>query len=209
MTILRIAAFWKNRTLFCDYMKNLLLHICCAGCLCAPLEELRREGLHVHGYFYNPNIHPLLEFRRRLKAVHIFQESDPIKIDYCEEYGLREYLDEVNYKGDNRCGDCYALRLRTTANYAKENGFDAFCSTLLFSEHQDHENVKKCGYQVSEQVGIPFEYRDYRYLCDCSRKIASKKMLYKQSYCGCIFSEFERYKDTTRYMYEGWKIKKQ
>jgi len=77
-------------------MTNLLLHICCAGCLCAPLDELRSEGLKVHGYFYNPNIHPLLEFRKRLKAVHIFQESDPIGIDYCEEYGLREYLSEVN-----------------------------------------------------------------------------------------------------------------
>jgi len=190
-------------------MENLLLHICCAGCLCAPLEELRKDGFHVHGYFYNPNIHPLLEFRRRLKAVRIFQESDPIKVNYCNEYGLREYLDEVDYKGDNRCGDCYRLRLRVTAMYAKDQGFDAFCSTLLFSEHQDHEEVKRIGDQVSEQVGIPFEYRDYRHLCECSRKIANKKMLYKQSYCGCIFSEFERYKDTTRHVYEGWKVEKQ
>ncbi len=186
---------------------NLLLHICCAGCLCAPLEELRKENIYVHGYFYNPNIHPLLEFRKRLKAVHIFQESDPLIVDYCEEYGLMEYLKNVNYEGDNRCEDCYRLRLRTTACYAREKGFDAFSSTLLFSEHQDHERVKKIGEQVSEQIGIPFEYRDYRYLCECSREIASKKMLYKQSYCGCIFSEYERYKDTTRNLYQGWKLR--
>ena len=188
-------------------MKNLLLHICCASCLCAPLEELRDEGIHVHGYFYNPNIHPLLEFRKRLKAVHIFQESDPIEIDYCEEYGLREYLSAVNYEGDNRCGDCYTLRLKTTALHAKENGFDAFCSTLLFSKQQDHEKIKEIGEQISTQVGIPFEYKDYRHLCDCSHQIAKRKMLYRQSYCGCIFSEHERYKDTTRNLYEGWKLK--
>jgi hypothetical protein len=188
-------------------MVNLLLHICCAGCLCAPLDELRSEGIKVHGYFYNPNIHPLLEFRKRLKAVHIFQESDPIEIDYCEEYGLREYLSEVNYEGDNRCEDCYRLRLRTTAHHAKEKGFDAFCSTLLFSKQQDHDKIREMGEQIAEQIGIPFEYRDYRHLCECSKSIAKKKMLYRQSYCGCIFSEFERYKDTTRNLYEGWKLK--
>ncbi|ODS32325.1 MAG: hypothetical protein SCARUB_02573 [Candidatus Scalindua rubra] len=188
-------------------MVNLLLHICCAGCLCAPLEELRKENFHVYGYFYNPNIHPLLEFRKRLKAVRIFQESDPIDIDYCEEYGLREYLKEVNYEGNSRCEECYRLRLKTTACYAKEKDFDAFCSTLLFSKQQDHEKIKKIGEQISEQIGIPFEYRDYRHLCECSHEIARKKMLYRQSYCGCIFSEYERYKDTTRNLYEGWKLK--
>ncbi|MHC4453936.1 MAG: epoxyqueuosine reductase QueH [Planctomycetota bacterium] len=190
-------------------MVNLLLHICCASCLCAPLEELRGEGIHVHGYFYNPNIHPLLEFRKRLKAVHIFQESDPIEIDYCEEYGLREYLSAVNYEGDNRCEDCYTLRLKSTALHAKKRGFDAFCSTLLFSKQQDHERIKEISEQISEHVGIPFEYKDYRHLCDCSQQIAKKKMLYRQSYCGCIFSEYDRYKDTTRNLYEGWKLKTQ
>jgi hypothetical protein len=188
-------------------MTNLLLHICCAGCLCAPLEELRREKIRVHGYFYNPNIHPLLEFRKRLNAMRIFQESDPIKIDYCEEYGLREYLKEVDYEGNNRCEDCYRLRLRNTANYAKEKEFDAFCSTLLFSKQQDHEKIKEIGEQISEEVGISFEYEDYRHLCECSHEIAKKKMLYRQSYCGCIFSEYERYKDTTRNLYESWKLK--
>lgn len=139
--------------------------------------------------------------------MRIFQESDPIKVDYCEEYGLMEYLKEVDYEGNNRCEDCYRLRLRNTANYAKEKGFDAFCSTLLFSKQQDHEKIKEIGEQISEQVGISFEYKDYRHLCECSHEIAKKKMLYRQSYCGCIFSEYERYKDTTRNLYEGWKLK--
>ena len=78
---------------------NLLLHICCACCLCAPLNELRKEGFRVTGLFYNPNIHPFLEFRRRLKALRVFQESDPIPVIYHEEYGIREYLKNVNYEG--------------------------------------------------------------------------------------------------------------
>src|SRR3972149_4170314 len=149
---------------------NLLLHICCACCLCAPLNELRKEGFEVTGLFYNPNIHPFLEFRRRLKALRVFQESDPIPVIYYEEYGIREYLKNVDYEGDDRCADCYALRLKFTADYAKGNGFDAFTSTMLFSVYQNHEQLK---------------------------------MIYRQGYCGCVFSEYERYKDTTRELYKG------
>src|SRR5574337_1822906 len=84
---------------------NLLLHICCACCLCAPLNELRKEGFKVTGFFYNPNIHPLLEFRKRLKALRVFQESDPIKVIYHEDYGIKEYLKNVDYEGNDRCAD--------------------------------------------------------------------------------------------------------
>lgn len=182
--------------------RDLLLHVCCACCLCAPLEALRKEGMKVTGYFYNPNIHPLLEFRRRLKALRVFQESDPIQIIYCEDYGIRDYLKNVNFEGSDRCKDCYILRVRETARYAKENGFNAFSSTLLFSVHQNHEQVRTICEETSEQYGIRFEYRDYRHLSQESHEVARKKMLYLQSYCGCIFSEYERYRDTTRFLYK-------
>ncbi len=182
---------------------NLLLHICCACCLCAPLNELRKEGFKVTGLFYNPNIHPLLEFRRRLKALRVFQESDPIPVIYHEEYGLREYLKGVNYEGIDRCADCYTMRLRFAAIYARENGFEAFTSTMLFSVYQNHEQLKMFSENLSREYGIDFVYRDYRYLSECSKDIAKKKMIYRQGYCGCIFSEYERYKDTTRELYRG------
>lgn len=182
---------------------NLLLHICCACCLCAPLNELRKEGFRVTGLFYNPNIHPFLEFRRRLKALRVFQESDPIPVIYHEEYGIREYLKNVNYKGDDRCADCYALRLKFTADYAKRNGFDTFTSTMLFSVYQNHEQLKMISENLSREHEINFVYRDYRHLSECSQDIARKKMIYRQGYCGCIFSEYERYKDTTRELYKG------
>lgn len=182
---------------------NLLLHICCACCLCAPLNELRKEGFRVTGLFYNPNIHPFLEFRRRLKALRVFQESDPISVVYQEEYGIREYLKSVNYEGDDRCADCYAMRLKFTADYAKRNGFDAFTSTMLFSVYQNHEQLKIISENLSTDYEINFVYRDYRHLSECSHDIAKKKMIYRQGYCGCIFSEYERYKDTTRELYKG------
>lgn len=182
---------------------NLLLHICCACCLCAPLNELRKEGFEVTGLFYNPNIHPFLEFRRRLKALRVFQESDPIPVIYYEEYGIREYLKNVDYEGDDRCADCYALRLKFTADYAKKNGFDAFTSTMLFSVYQNHEQLKMISENLSREHAVDFVYRDYRHLSECSHDIARKKMIYRQGYCGCVFSEYERYKDTTRELYKG------
>ncbi|HHT9129362.1 MAG TPA: epoxyqueuosine reductase QueH [Candidatus Brocadiaceae bacterium] len=182
---------------------NLLLHICCACCLCAPLNELRKEGFKVTGFFYNPNIHPLLEFRKRLKALRVFQESDPIKVIYHEDYGIKEYLKNVDYEGNDRCADCYALRLKFTATYAKRNGFDAFTSTMLFSVYQNHKQLKTISENLSQEYKIDFVYRDYRHLSECSHDIARKKMIYRQGYCGCIFSEYERYKNTTRELYKG------
>ena len=182
---------------------NLLLHICCACCLCAPLRELRKEGFKVTGLFYNPNIHPFLEFRKRIKALRVFQESDPIPVIYQEDYGIREYLKNVNYEGEDRCADCYAMRLNYTAEYAKRNGFDAFTSTMLFSVYQNHEQLKMISENLSDEYGIDFVYRDYRHLSECSHDIAKKKMIYRQGYCGCIFSEYERYKNTTRELYKG------
>ncbi|GJQ23343.1 hypothetical protein BIY37_12870 [Candidatus Brocadia sapporoensis] len=187
---------------------NLLLHICCACCLCAPLQELRKEGFAVTGLFYNPNIHPLLEFRRRLKALRVFQESDPLSVIYYEEYGLREYLKHVDHEGNDRCADCYTMRLRFTTVYAQENGFDAFTSTMLFSVYQNHEQLKIFSENLAREHGIDFIYRDYRALSECSHDIAKKKMIYRQGYCGCIFSEYERYKDTTRELYKGSSLNK-
>jgi len=182
---------------------QVLLHICCACCLCAPLQELRKEGLVVTGLFYNPNIHPLLEFRRRLKALRVFQERDPLHVIYNEEYGLKKFLKNVNYEGNNRCGDCYALRLAFTAAYAKRHDYDAFTTTMLFSTYQDHNQIKNISENLSKEYKIDFIYRDYRYLSECSHEIAKKKMIYRQGYCGCVFSEYERYINTTRELYKG------
>jgi len=112
---------------------TVLLHICCAVCLGGPLEALREEGHDIRGLFYNPNIHPLLEFCRRLKALRVFQESDPIEIEYDERYGLDVFLVHVYQPWHSksrgaalserppagRCRRCYDLRLARTARVAR------------------------------------------------------------------------------------------
>lgn len=181
---------------------KLLLHVCCAVCLAAPIRKLKENGLNVVAYFYNPNIHPLLEFRRRIKALKVLQESEQLQIIFESEYGLNEYLENIDYKGGNRCNDCYSLRLNVSAQFAKDNNFDAFTSTLLFSKHQDHDKIKSLGVDIAKKIGIEFAYFDYRHMAEECQEIVKRRMIYKQSYCGCIFSEYERYKDTTRYLYK-------
>ncbi len=182
---------------------NVLLHICCAACAIEPFERLSAEGHRVTGCFYNPNIHPLVEFRRRLKAVKVLQERLPMPVVYAEDYGLVAYLDSVDWHSPARCEGCYRLRLAHTARLAAERGFDAFTTTLLSSAHQDHELIRRVAEGAAEQSGVAFLYADWRGLSERSHERARKLRLYMQSYCGCIFSEQERYRDTTLHIYRG------
>jgi len=182
---------------------KILLHTCCAVCTLGPLRELQQEGHRVSGWFYNPNIHPLLEFRRRLKSQKVLQArlSAPMTCD--EQYGLREFLDAVDWRGPRRCADCHRLRLRRAAAEAGRGGFDAFTTTLLTSAHQAHELVRATGQECAEAEGVAFVYRDWRPLAEDNHRQASRLGLYLQQYCGCIFSEHERFKDTTRHLYRA------
>ena len=182
---------------------RVLTHVCCAPCFGAPLEEMRREGIVVTGYFYNPNIHPLLEFRRRLKALKVMQQALKMDMIWDERYGLMDFLREVLDRAEPRCERCWNLRLTETARLAKEQGFDAFSTTLLISGHQDHQAVRRIAQEAADRFGVSFLYRDFRPLRDRSHEMAKKLMLYRQQYCGCIFSEYERYKDTTREIFRS------
>lgn len=113
-----------------------------------------------------------------------------------EEYGLFEFLDFVRSDDATRCRQCYLLRLRASALAAKERGCAAFTTTLLISPHQKHEAVRSVGEQVSAGTGVRFDYHDWRPLFHESHDMAKKRMLYRQQYCGCIFSEYERYRDS-------------
>lgn len=183
---------------------KLLIHICCAPCLIGPLERLRAEHMEVEGTFYNPNIHPFLEFRKRMKALRVFLESDDLLVEIDGTYGLEKFVTEV-YAPDRhkRCENCYALRLRHTARRARDRGFDAFTTTLLVSTRQDHELIREVGDQAAAEAGTEFLYRDFRPLNDRSHEQAKRRRLYLQSYCGCCFSEYERFCSTTRELYRG------
>jgi len=177
-----------------------LLHICCAECLAGVVDEFRAEGTDVVGFFYNPNIHPLLEFRRRLKAVKVLQQRTGLDVVYDEEYGLQTFLRDVHGKPGDRCEHCYRLRMERTAAEAKRLGCDSFTTTLFVSGHQKHDLLKRVAEEAAEKAGVRLDYRDMRHLAARCAERAKKFSLYRQSYCGCVFSEYERFKDTTRYL---------
>jgi len=172
---------------------RVLLHICCGPCTVYPLEVLKAEGIKVHGYFYNPNIHPYLEFKKRLKAVEELASRTNLPMDYHSEYGLRDYLRQVVYNEDSRCNLCYEMRLREVVAKARKMGADAFTTTLLYSRYQNHDLIRRKAEELAGQHKIPFLYYDFRLGWQQGIDLSKEMNLYRQSYCGCIYSEQERY----------------
>jgi len=172
---------------------SVLLHICCANCAIYPLQQLHGRGDAVVGYFFNPNIHPYQEYRKRLEALKHYSESEGLEVIYRDEYLLEEFLENVSHRVDQRCGYCYTLRLGAAAREAKERGFDRFSTTLLQSGHQDHALIRETGERVAREIGVPFYYEDFRPGWRKGLEVSKRMELYRQQYCGCIYSEKERY----------------
>ena len=173
---------------------KLLLHTCCAPCLIYPLQRLRKQKLEVTGFFYNPNIHPLFEYQERRKAVVKFSSKENIEIIY-PEYIPSEFLYAVNLNKDKpeRCSICWSLRLKKTAKAAREEEFTHFSTTLLVSPYQDQEILRKIGNDIAQEEQIDFYYEDFRPGFKEAHDLAKKLGIYCQKYCGCIYSEIERY----------------
>jgi predicted adenine nucleotide alpha hydrolase (AANH) superfamily ATPase len=190
-------------------MDTMALHACCAPCLATALETLRQgEPGALPGVggiiFFNPNIHPLLEFRRRVKALRLYLERDPLQAEIDDTYGLPAYLAAVlNADGSlpdrrERCRRCYVHRLGKAAELAKGLGYGAFSSTLLASREQDRELVAEAGAEAGEVCGIEFVVADLRKVLPPEKLMRG---IYRQQYCGCIFSEEERYRNTNKHVY--------
>jgi len=175
---------------------RILLHICCGPCTTFPLTELRAEGHSIEGYFFNPNIHPFLEFSRRLQALEQFALRTALPVHYERQYDLREYLRAVVFHEEERCALCYGIRLRATAAKARELGADCFTTTLLYSKYQKHEQLRTIAEKMAAAHGMPFFYRDFRSGWQQGIEMAKEMGLYRQPYCGCIYSEQERYDRT-------------
>ena len=170
-----------------------LLHVCCANCAIYPINNMREEGLEVMGFFYRHNIHPYTECLRRQEALEAYAEQIKLKVIYQEDYDLEGFIRNVAFRESERCNYCYHDRLRSTALLAKRGKFDYFSSTLLYSKHQKHELIRSLGESIGKSVGVPFLYRDYRE--GWKEGIESSKQigLYRQQYCGCVYSEKERF----------------
>lgn len=173
---------------------KLLLHTCCAPCSVYCIKSLRGEGIEPVVYWFNPNIHPYNEYKLRRDTLKEYTKSIGINAIFDENYGLREFCKNVVDDLENRCVKyCYRVRLEQTAKYAKENGYDAFTTTLLVSPYQNHEKLIEVGNKMAEKYGIEFLYRDFRVGFREGQAKARELGLYMQKYCGCIFSEEDRY----------------
>lgn len=173
---------------------KLLLHTCCAPCSVYCIKSLRKEGIEPVVYWFNPNIHPYIEYKTRRDTLKEYTKSIGINAIFDENYGLREFCKNVVDDLENRCVKyCYRVRLEQTAKYAKENGYDTFSTTLLISPYQNHEALKKIGEEMAEKYGLTFLYRDFRPGFKEGQTEARELGLYMQKYCGCVFSEESRY----------------
>ncbi len=172
---------------------KILLHICCGPCTLYPLKSLRREGLEVTGYFFNPNIHPYREFRKRIRALDTVAQLKGLEIIWDKNYGLRPFLRRMVFRENNRCEECYYWRLLQTVKKAAEFQAEAFTTTLLYSRYQRHNLIREIAEDLSYRFKVPFLYRDFREGWEEGQQEAIDLDIYRQPYCGCIYSEQERY----------------
>ena len=175
---------------------ELLLHVCCGPCALYPLTVLKDQGIQPIGYFFNPNIHPFMELERRIAALETVSENKSFPIIWdTSGYGLKRWLEAVgdDLEPGHRCLACYRLRLEETAKKARETGVLAMSTTLLYSKYQRHEAIREIGKEVAEKAGLKFYYEDFRKGWQEGIDASIELGIYRQPYCGCIFSEAERY----------------
>jgi predicted adenine nucleotide alpha hydrolase (AANH) superfamily ATPase len=173
---------------------KLLMHMCCSNCSLYPLQNFLSKGVDIRGFWFNPNIHPYREYTSRLASVEKLQHLWSLDVEYDDEYALDDFLAEVVNKGTNRCYFCYSLRLEKTALTARRMGLDGFTTSLLASPYQKFDMIMKIGEETGRRHSIPFHCEDVRQGWSVSRSLALELGLYRQKYCGCVYSEMERYR---------------
>jgi hypothetical protein len=172
---------------------KLLLHACCGPCACYPAKALSGEGVDFTLLYYNPNIHPYKEFKHRLAALRELAEKQDYRLIIDKTYPLEECVKGMLEEPVVRCAFCYRIRLRYTAKYAADNGFTAFSTTLLYSPYQKHDLIVQAAKAAAEEFGVEFYYQDWRPHYQEGVDISLALGLYRQPYCGCVFSERDRY----------------
>ncbi len=176
---------------------RVLLHVCCGPCSIVPVLRLREEGFDVTGYFMNPNIQPLAEYLRRREAMEQCAARLELPMIWQDDaWDLTRWLRDVagtRDAGELRCRYCYGTRLEATRHMADKGGFALFTSSLLYSRYQRHEVIVETAEAVATDGGPTFLYRDFRSGWQEGIDISKEWGLYRQPYCGCVYSEAERY----------------
>lgn len=171
-----------------------LLHICCAPCANQCIDVLRTDGYELTGFWYNPNIHPFTEYRSRRNCLREYAKAVELPLLERDEYALRPFVRTVAADISGRCVKCYEMRLFAAAQMAREGGFDSFTSSLFISPYQNHELLREVAGRAAAEYGVVFLYRDFRPYFRAGQERARELGMYIQKYCGCIFSEEERYR---------------
>lgn len=172
---------------------RVLLHTCCAPCSIYPVRILREEHHEVMGFFYRHNIHPFTECMKREETLKNYAEGIGLKVIFQEDYEIEGFLRDMVFREKERCRICYHKRLKTTALLAKRGKFDAFSSSLLYSRFQNHGLIREIGEALGKEIGLPFLYRDFREGWEEGIRVSKERGMYRQSWCGCIYSEKDRF----------------
>ena len=183
----------------CDAeLMKILFHLCCAPCALYPLSRLRKQGMEPTGFFYNPNIHPYLEYKKRLETVKELSLRAGLDVLCRDGYDLDAFLSRVAGTGSRRCEQCYRMRLDAAGAAAREQGFKALTTSLLYSKYQKHDLIKGIATEMAAEHGVEFYYEDFRLGWSEGVRESKAMGLYRQQYCGCIYSEWERYRGTMK-----------
>lgn len=177
---------------------KILLHTCCAPCSVYPVLALREKGFDVTAFFYNPNIHPFLEFKRRLESVEYFCTMNEIPLIIEGQYQLNDFLRAIVFQEHQRCSICQSLRIEKTLGIAESLGFELFTTSLLYSRYQKHNEIKEQCETLTEKSKTAFYYEDFREGWQYGIDVSRTQGLYRQPYCGCIYSEQERFDKNLR-----------
>ena len=172
---------------------KILLHICCAPCSIYPLKILHMKKFEVMGFFYKHNIHPYTECIKRKETLQNYAKMINLEVIYQKGYDLEGFIRNAVFRESNRCAYCYHDRLKSTAMIAKRGKFDYFTTTLLYSKFQKHNTIRSIGESIGKSVGVPFYYHDFRAGWKEGIEESKNLKMYRQQYCGCIYSEKERY----------------
>ena len=178
--------------------KSLLLHSCCAPCSSYVLSYLNKY-FNITVFYYNPNITNKEEYlKRKQEQIRLISELPAInKINILDaDYNPEKFFEiskglEDCREGGERCFKCYKLRLEATAKAAKENNFDYFCTTLTISPLKNAQKINEIGHMLGDEYQIPFLPSDFKKKEGFKKSIdlSSQYNLYRQNYCGCIYSK--------------------
>jgi len=176
----------KTSMLYNRDMK-LLMHMCCSNCSLYPLKSLLSKGIDVKGLWFNPNIHPEEEYNRRLDSLGRLKDLWALDIEFIDHYGKDEFM-RKNRNDEKRCIRCYSMRLEETAIIAKKMGLDGFTTTLLVSPYQKFDFIVSIGMELQRIYAIPFFVEDFRVGYRQNIGLSKELGLYRQKYCGCLYS---------------------